>query len=154
MAIRYPRTHGIGAPLSPEFTEVPIGEGEILRKGSKIAILGVGPILYDCLKAGEMLIADGFDITVVDMKFVRPLDEALLREIAKVNETLITVEENALEGGFGSRVAEFLNTFNYKHRLLRIGIPDHFIDQGSRGQLLKMLGLTAESIVGRIKTLF
>jgi 1-deoxy-D-xylulose-5-phosphate synthase len=150
-AIRYPRTSGIGVPLNKDFSEISIGKGEILKQGSEIAILAVGPIFYDCLKAGEKLTEEGENITVADMRFVKPLDETLLQEIAQTHKTIITVEENALEGGFGSRVTEYLLSIGLERRILRIGIPDDFVEHGPRGKLLKILGLTAEGIVGKIK---
>lgn len=151
IAIRYPRGAGVGAPLKEEFDEVPIGKGEILRQGGEIAVLGVGPALYDCLEAAEALTEEGIDLTVVDMRFVKPLDGELLKEIADTHRYILTVEENALEGGFGSRVMESLSGMDNPPKIRRLGIPDRFIEQGPRRHLLKNLGLSPEGIAQAVR---
>jgi 1-deoxy-D-xylulose-5-phosphate synthase len=98
-----------------------------------------------------MLAKEGIDPTVVDMKFVKPLDVELLKKMCTNHRILLTVEENAIEGGFGSRVAEFIATLEEPPRVIRLGIPDRFIEHGTRRQLLKNMGLTAEGIVSSIR---
>jgi len=145
-AIRYPRSKGTGVTIEPGFKQIPLGKGQVMHQGREIAILAVGPVVYECLKAGENLRKEGLDPTVVDMKFVKPLDWELLKNLTLNHHTFITVEENAVEGGFGSRILEYLATLDDNFRLKRIGIPDRFIEQGPRKHLLKNLGLTGEGI--------
>ena len=151
VAIRYPRGAGVGVPTDEGFREIAWGKGEILREGREIAILGVGPALYECMKAAEILAEEDFNPTVIDMKFVKPFDVGLLKETAGSHRTIVTVEENAIEGGFGSRVLEFVSALDYHNRILRLGIPDKFIEHGPRKHLLKNLGLTAEGIVDSVR---
>ncbi len=150
IALRYPRGSGVGVPLRAELRELEIGKAEILHKGSEVAILAVGPVVYECLKAIELLAEKECNPTVIDMKFVKPLDWKMLKRIASSHKTIITVEENALEGGFGSRVLEYVSTLDDFVRMLRLGIPDRFIEQGPRKHLLKNLGLSSEGIADSI----
>ncbi|MBC8276860.1 MAG: hypothetical protein H8E46_01405 [FCB group bacterium] len=150
IAIRYPREQGQGVKLRKDFKNVPLGKGEVLRKGSDIAILAVGPVVYECLSAAEKLAEEHHNPTVVDMKFVKPMDWDLLKQLSGDHRVFITVEENTIEGGFGSRVLEYIATLDDSFRILRLGIPDHFVDQGPRKHLLKNLGLTAEGIVDSV----
>ena len=151
VSIRYPRGKGVGVPLREGFTQIPLGKGEILQQGSEIAVLAVGQVVYECLKAGDFLREDGHNPTIADMKFVKPLDWELLKELAENHSIFITVEENAMEGGFGSRVLEYIATLDDNKRILRIGIPDRFIEQGPRKHLLKNLGFTAEGIADAVR---
>jgi len=151
VAIRYPRGAGVGVPTDEGFREIAWGKGEILREGREIAILGVGPALYECMKVAEILAEEDFNPTITDMKFVKPFDVGLLKETAGSHRTIVTVEENAIEGGFGSRVLEFVSALDYHNRVLRLGIPDRFIEHGPRKHLLKNLGLTAEGIVDSVR---
>ena len=150
IAIRYPREQGQGMELRKDFKNVPLGKGEVLRKGSDIAILAVGPVVYECLSAAEKLAEEHHNPTVVDMKFVKPMDWDLLKQLSADHRVFVTVEENTIEGGFGSRVLEYIATLDDSFRVLRLGIPDHFVDQGPRKHLLKNLGLTAEGIVDSV----
>ena len=151
VSIRYPRENGVGVPLREGFTRIPLGKGEVLQRGSEIAVLAVGPVVYECLKAADLMREEGHNPSVVDMKFVKPMDWELLKELAENHSIFITVEENAIEGGFGSRVLEYIATLEDSKRILRIGIPDRFIEQGPRKHLLKNLGLTAEGIADAVR---
>lgn len=129
-AVRYPRGSGCGAAIQPEMQALPIGKGRVVRTGKHIAYLCFGTILHEALKAAEEINA-----TVVDMRFVKPLDEALIKELAEKHDLLITVEENALMGGAGSAVLEMLNQEGIQIPVQRCGIPDHFVPHGKQTEL-------------------
>ena len=145
-AVRYPRGQGQGVEMRKDFRKLPLGKGEILRQGSDIAILAIGPVVYECLSAAEKLAEEHHNPTVVDMKFVKPMDWKLITKLFAGHRVFVTVEENSIEGGFGSRILEYIATLDDSFRILRLGIPDQFIDQGPRKHLLQNLGLTAEGI--------
>ncbi len=141
VAVRYPRGSGPGVAIQKEMTALPLGKGEIRRRGTKIAILAFGAMLKPCLEAGENL-----DATVANMRFVKPLDEALIRELAEDHEYLVTVEENTVLGGAGSAVLEALEKMGVPRPTLQLGLPDRFVDHGDPVKLLKDCGLDAEGI--------
>jgi 1-deoxy-D-xylulose-5-phosphate synthase len=140
-AVRYPRGSGPGVPISAEMTALPIGRGEIRRRGQRIAILAFGSMVPPALAA-----ADGLDATVANMRFVKPLDEALVAELAASHDLLVTVEENVLDGGAGSAVLEALVRLRLERRVLRLGLPDEFVEHGDPGLLLRQCGLDADGI--------
>ncbi|MDP2811029.1 MAG: 1-deoxy-D-xylulose-5-phosphate synthase [Rhodocyclaceae bacterium] len=144
-AVRYPRGCGPGATLAPGLESLPVGRGEIRRRGSGIAILAFGTLLSPALEAGERL-----DATVANMRFVKPLDRALVAELAGTHTLLVSIEENAVIGGAGSEVARCLEELGLTTPLLRMGLPDHFIDHGDQAQMLAELGLDAKGIIDRI----
>jgi len=125
---------------------LPVGKGEVRRKGKRVAILAFGAMLAPALEAGEVL-----DATVANMRFVKPLDEALIRELAETHEILVTVEEHALIGGAGSAVCEVLASIKSGSQILLLGLPDRFIDHGDPARLLASLGLDGAGIVKSIK---
>jgi 1-deoxy-D-xylulose-5-phosphate synthase len=145
-AVRYPRGCGNGTPTTVEMQTIPIGKGEIRRNGKKVAILAFGSMLTPSLEAGEKL-----DATVVNMRFVKPLDEALVREVANSHDLIVTVEENALMGGAGSAVAECLQAANLTTATLHLGLPDRFIEHGTPEKLLAECGLDAIGIAAAIE---
>ncbi len=145
-AVRYPRGTGPNAAIEPALTPLPIGKGVIRREGVQVAILNFGTLLPAALQAAERLNA-----TVVDMRFVKPLDTALLDDIAKRHELLITLEENAIAGGAGSAVVEYLNQQGRVVPLLQLGLPDRFIDHGKHGELLAACGLDAAGVEASIR---
>ena len=153
VVIRYPRSIGEGVKLKKRFRMLPMGKGEILRQGANAAIVGVGPVLTECLKAAEILSESGIDLTVVDMKFVKPMDRDILKQLAEDHRVILTVEENSIEGGFGSGVMEAVSGFDNAPKVFRMGIPDMFIEHGPRAHLLKNIGLTAEGISSTLKKL-
>lgn len=144
-AVRYPRGTGPGMPIQQAMTPIPIGKADILREGHGVALLAFGSMVQPALQAGERLNA-----TVMNMRFIKPLDEELIARLAANHDLLVTVEENAVMGGAGSAVSECLATRKLSLPLLQIGLPDRFIEQGSRGELLEECGLTAEGILRRI----
>ena len=145
-AVRYPRGAGPGAALDKPLAGLPVGKGEVRRKGKRVAILAFGAMLAPALEAGEVL-----DATVANMRFVKPLDEALIRELAETHEILVTVEEHALIGGAGSAVCEVLASLKSGNQILLLGLPDRFIDHGDPARLLASLGLDGAGIVKSIK---
>jgi 1-deoxy-D-xylulose-5-phosphate synthase len=145
-AVRYPRGTGPGVPLEQEMRTLPIGKAEMRREGARVAILAFGTLLKSALEAGEAL-----DATVVNMRFVKPLDEELVLRLARTHGLVVTVEENAVMGGAGSAVAEALATHGVAVPMLHLGLPDRFIDHGDQGLLLAHVGLNRDGIVAAIQ---
>jgi 1-deoxy-D-xylulose-5-phosphate synthase len=145
-AVRYPRSKGPGVPIVAEMAALPIGKGEIRRRGKRIAILAFGTPLAVAIEAGERI-----DGTVVNMRFVKPLDEALILELAKTHEIFVTIEDNAIAGGAGSAVNELLQSRQCYAPVLNLGLPDEFLEQGSREELLALCGLDSDGITGAIE---
>ena len=141
-AVRYPRGQGPGKTIEQTMQALEIGKAEIMREGENIALLAFGSMLSAALSAGDQLNA-----TVVNMRFVKPLDTELLNTLAANYRLLVTVEENAVKGGAGSGVNEYLLANGLNTPVLNLGLPDHFVDHGSTTQLLKECGLDAEGIV-------
>ncbi|HCY63020.1 MAG TPA: 1-deoxy-D-xylulose-5-phosphate synthase [Oxalobacteraceae bacterium] len=148
-AVRYPRGAGIGATVQKDLQTLPLGKGEIRRDGKGIAILAFGTMLAPALAAAEEL-----DATVANMRFVKPLDAELVRQLAETHEALVTVEEGSLMGGAGSAVAEALAEAGIVKPVLHLGLPDKFIDHGDAAQLLAMCGLDAAGITASIRQRF
>ncbi|MBC7404475.1 MAG: 1-deoxy-D-xylulose-5-phosphate synthase [Cytophaga sp.] len=148
-AIRYPRGAGIGAVINKELSSLPIGKGEIKRQGAKIAILAFGSMVHPALKAAEKL-----DATLANMRFIKPLDIDLIKELAASHEVLVTVEEACMMGGAGSAVAEALAHAGIAQPLLILGLPDQFIDHGDPTLLLASCGLDAAGIEASIRERF
>ncbi|KHS43605.1 1-deoxy-D-xylulose-5-phosphate synthase [Hafnia paralvei] len=144
-AVRYPRGSGTGATLE-SLASLPIGKGVVRRKGEKIAILNFGTLMPDALTAAEQLNA-----TVADMRFVKPLDEALILELAATHDALVTLEENAIIGGAGSGVNELLMSKRKMVPVLNLGLPDRFIPQGTQEEALHEIQLDAQGIVDQIQ---
>jgi 1-deoxy-D-xylulose-5-phosphate synthase len=145
-AVRYPRGTGTGAVIDKTMTALPIGKGLMKREGSKVAILNFGTLLGSALQAGEQL-----DATVVDMRFVKPLDKEMILSLANSHELLVTLEENSIAGGAGSAVSEFLVEQAVVMPILQLGLPDQFIDHANHPQQLEMVGLDAQQILSRIQ---
>jgi len=141
VAVRYPRGSGPGVPIHKDLTALAIGKGEVRRRGQRVAILSFGALLKPCLEAAEKL-----DATVANMRFVKPLDQELVRELATAHEWLVTVEENTILGGAGSAVLETLEKQGIQKKVLQLGLPDRFVDHGDPARLLKECGLDAEGI--------
>ncbi len=149
VTVRYPRGAGVGVDAGTGFAEWPWGKGLLRRRGSRIAVLAFGTLLHPALKAAETL-----DATVVDMRFVKPLDSELVLELARTHEALVTVEEGCVMGGAGSAVAECLAAAGVQAPLLQLGLPDHFSEHGDPGKLLALLGLDAAGIEAGIRERF
>ena len=148
-AVRYPRGAGIGAPIQKELHTIPLGKGEVRRDGKNVAILAFGTMLAPSLAAGEALNA-----TVANMRFIKPLDVELVKQLAQSHDALVTVEEGAVMGGAGSAVAEALAEAGIVKPILHLGLPDKFIDHGDAAQLLAACGLDANGIAAAVRKRF
>ena len=144
-AVRYPRGSGAGVPVEKEMHALPIGKAEVRREGRRVAILAFGTLLKPALEAGDEL-----DATVVNMRFVKPLDDALVAHLARTHALLVTVEDNVVMGGAGSAVVESLAAQGIAGQVLQLGLPDHFIDHGDQNQLLAAAGLNREGLLASI----
>jgi 1-deoxy-D-xylulose-5-phosphate synthase len=151
--MRYPRGNGVGADIAraPELLE--IGRAELLRDGGEVAIIAYGSMVHPSLAAAAQLSKEGVETTVVNARFVKPLDAGLLLALARTKRLVVTVEEAYLAGGFGSAVAELLeeNGLLDKVRVVRMGVPDRIITHGDPKLLLAKYGLDADGIYTRVK---
>jgi 1-deoxy-D-xylulose-5-phosphate synthase len=145
-AVRYPRGKGPGKAIEKELTTLPIGKGEILRQGKTIVLLAWGSLVAPAEQVGEELNA-----SVANMRFVKPLDEELILELAKTHDTIVTIEENALPGGAGSAVTTLLHKHKILKHVLNLGLPDCFIEQGTRDELLSLCKLDKKGILEQIR---
>ncbi|MBN1514969.1 1-deoxy-D-xylulose-5-phosphate synthase [Candidatus Sumerlaeota bacterium] len=155
VAVRYPRGTGVGVEMPDEPEILSIGRGEILREGESVALLGVGLTVQFASQAADALAEDGIHVGVANMRFVKPLDEALLRALAEKYDHLITIEDHALMCGFGSAALEALNEMNLeaKPNIIRLGIPDEFIEHGSQSRLYQLCGFHPDNIAERVRLL-
>lgn len=151
IAIRYPRGNAIGMPKN-EMRVLEIGKGEILRPGNDVVVLAIGVMAQHSLKSAELLAKEGVSVEVVNMRFVKPIDLALLKDIAKRFDRIVTVEDNTLKGGFGSAVLEGLQEIGDGRRVLNLGLPDVFVEQGTPQELYALVGLHPEGIADSIRT--
>ena len=140
-AVRYPRGNGPGVDIDPEMNALEVGKAEVRRKGSRTALLAFGSMVEAACQVG-----DAIDATVVNMRFVKPLDTGLIEELAKTHEHIITVEENAVSGGAGAGVMEFLSNTELDANVHLIGLSDEYIEHGSREELLTRAGLDQEGV--------
>lgn len=152
-AMRYPRGSGVGAPIDVEPKLLEIGKGEILRDGGEIAIVAYGSMVHPSLQAAENLAKEKIEATVVNARYVKPLDAPLLLALARTKRLIVTVEEAYLAGGFGSAILELLeeNGLQDKVRIVRMGIPDRLVTHGDPKLLLAKYGLDADGIYMRVK---
>lgn len=152
IALRYPRGNGVGVPLKQQFDLMTIGQAETLRTGTDVALLAIGEMVHPALQAAVDLERDGISCEVVNMRFVKPLDGALLDAVARRFKHIVTLENNSRIGGFGSAVAEHLAAYHATGMEIHIhGIPDRFVDHGSPAELAAEIGLDAPGIVRFVK---
>jgi len=155
VAIRYPRSSGVGVELDAELNPIPIGKGEIVRYGADVAILAIGATVAPSLEAAQELASSGIEVTVVNARFAKPLDSELIIDVATQVKNLVTVEENALGGGFGSSVIELLQESGLGDiQVKSLGIPDEFVEQGTQAILRSKYSLDAKGIAQQVLTLF
>jgi 1-deoxy-D-xylulose-5-phosphate synthase len=147
-AVRYPRGSGTGATVSPALESLEIGKSQLVRKGKKIAILAFGSMVQPALQASESL-----DATVVNMRFIKPLDESMVLEISRSHDYIVTIEENAIMGGAGAAVLECMQAHQIVKPVLCLGLPDHFIEHGSHETMLAECGLDKSGICAAIEKL-
>jgi len=145
-AVRYPRGQGNGVTIEKTMVSLPLGKGRLLRGGSGIAILAFGTVLKPALEVAEQLNA-----SVVDMRFVKPLDEELICRMANTHQLLVTVEENEISGGAGSGVTEFLNRESLFIPVLQLGLPDYFVEHALPQEMLSECGLDKVGILNSIE---
>jgi 1-deoxy-D-xylulose-5-phosphate synthase len=148
-AIRYPRGQGWGVKLDRQYKIIPLGKGEVLAEGDDVAIFAIGSTVHPSLLAQQRLESEGIKANLVNMRFVKPVDEDLIKKTVKKIHKIVTVEENTLLGGFGSAIKELLATEGVS--ILSIGLPDQFIEHGSIEELREKYGLTAERITHTVR---
>ncbi|MBI9071986.1 MAG: 1-deoxy-D-xylulose-5-phosphate synthase [Melioribacteraceae bacterium] len=151
IAIRYPRGNALGIELKEGFEKLEIGKSVKLKEGSDVAIVALGRMVEYSVEAVESLVEQGLSCELIDARFAKPLDNLMLDDLAARFDKIITVEENSLVGGFGSGIVEYFNEKNYKNDILKIGIPDEFVDHGTQAELHRLLEIDAEGIVKRTK---
>ncbi len=152
VAIRYPRGCGLGVPLQSELQMIDIGQAEQLLDGTDVAIIAIGSMVDTALNTARLLAKEGIQVRVINARFLKPLDNNIIRQAARDIGKIVTIEENVLAGGFGSAVLETLSSQNmFWVKTLCLGIPDKFIEHGSREILLEKYGLTAEKIKSTIR---
>jgi 1-deoxy-D-xylulose-5-phosphate synthase len=145
-AVRYPRGKGPGVEVDPGLEPLPIGKAEKIRDGKDIALLMFGSLKDSCTEAAEALKA-----SLVNMRFVKPLDTDMIDEIAATHSLIVTVEDNAVAGGAGSAVSEYLALQEKAPKIMHLGLPDAYIDQGEREELLSQCGLDAKGIINSVR---
>jgi 1-deoxy-D-xylulose-5-phosphate synthase len=153
IALRYPRGEGVGVRVPPpaEIRAIEIGTGELLREGSRVAIVGYGTGVQKGLEAADLLAEHGLSVTVADARFAKPIDVELMTRLAADHELLVTVEEGVLAGGFGSAVWEELNDAGVEvPKIVRIGMPDRYVTHGKPALLHREVGFTGKAIAERI----
>lgn len=150
IAMRYPRGSALGVEVKPGFEKIEIGKAEILKTGQDVALLAFGSMVNYSLIAAEKLQSQGIHAEVINMRFAKPLDTDILDEVASKFRKIVTLEENSIIGGFGSGVVEYFSDKNYKNDVLRMGLPDKFIDHGTQQELHKMLGIDPDGIVNQV----
>lgn len=145
-AVRYPRGRGPGVDPGEDFETIPVGVANVLRRGARVAFLGFGPMTNVLAPVAEKLGG-----TLIDMRFVKPIDREAVLEAARTHELLVTAEEGALMGGTGDAVMEVLSDAGVEAPVMRFGIPDEFIEQGTQGQIYEMLGLTPAAVEAKVR---
>ncbi|WP_232696105.1 1-deoxy-D-xylulose-5-phosphate synthase [Brevibacillus daliensis] len=154
ISFRYPRGNGLGVPIDKELQVLPIGKSEVIQEGKRVAILSFGHIFDVAEKAVETLRAEGITPTFINARFCKPLDEELLTRLAKENMDIVTVEEGCIQGGFGSAVLDYYAQQGYHDMVVEaIGVPDYFVEHGSVSEQRQEIGLTAEAIATRVRSL-
>tara|TARA_X000000368_G_C22739988_1_gene583426 strand:- start:188 stop:706 length:519 start_codon:yes stop_codon:yes gene_type:complete len=134
-SIRYPRGNGVMLDWRTPFTEIEIGKGRTIKEGEQVAILSIGNTGNFVVEANLDFEKEGLDIAHYDMRFIKPLDVDLLHQVFQKFDKVITIEDGCLQGGFGSAVVEFMTDNNYKVQVLRLGVPDHFVNHGTQTEL-------------------
>ena len=150
IAFRYPRGTAVGVPMDEELKELEIGKGEIIKEGNDVALLAVGKMVSYAQEALDLLAEKGIDAELINMRFIKPLDKEMLNYVANKFDKIVTLEENALYGGFGSGVLEYYSDNGIKKDILRIGLPDDWVEQGSQKELHRLLEIDALGIAKRV----
>ena len=152
VSLRYPRGKALGVNIDEELKTLAIGKGEVLREGSDLAVIAIGSTVYPALAAAQRLAAEGINIKVVNARFAKPIDGDLITFTAAAVKKIITVEENVLQGGFGSAVLELLSEKNITDvQVKRLGIPDEFVEHATQAQLRQKYGIDEDGIYNAVK---
>ncbi len=151
VALRYPRGSALGVELKNGFENIEIGKSERIKEGEDIAFLAVGSMVDYAIKASKILEDNNISCEIINMRFIKPLDSEMLDEVAEKHSKIVTLEESTIVGGFGSGVLEYFNQKNYKNDILRIGLPDKFVEHGTQKELHKILGIDPEGIADKAK---
>ena len=146
-AVRYPRGSGSGNIPGKELKAIDFGKAQHCRKGKKIALLAFGPLLEQAREA-----ADELDATLINMRFVKPLDEETITEVARNHDLIVTIEENAIAGGAGSAVSEYLDSQSININTLHLGFPDEYVQQGGQQEMLSAWGLDTKGLLKSVQT--
>lgn len=152
VSIRYPRGKGVGAELGG-FETIPLGKWEVLNHGKEVAILAVGKMVSNALRARDVLYGNGINPTIVNARFIKPLDTELLWQVLENHKIIVTIEDGTIIGGFGSAIAEFIAQNNFENKLKILGIPDKFVEHGTQDELHSLLGLNPEGIAKMVSNL-
>ena len=152
VAVRYPRGSALGVELKPGFRKIEIGKAEKLIDGEDVALLAIGSMVDSSLKAAKKLKEQGVSCEVINMRFVKPLDKKMLDYVSGKHHNIVTLEENTLLGGFGSAILEYFSEKKYKNDVMRIGLPDNFIDHGTQDELHKSIGIHVDGIVEKVNS--
>lgn len=152
IAVRYPRVNGLGVPYDQELKPIPIGSWEVVREGEGYVIAAIGPMIQIALEAAEQLKREGIHVRIVNARFIKPLDETMLVQLAKECKNMLVLEETAVQGGLGSAILEFYSMHDiYDMHVKIVGIPDYFVEHGSVKEQRQETGLTVEQVVQEIK---
>jgi 1-deoxy-D-xylulose-5-phosphate synthase len=151
VAIRYPRGEGIGLPIDKSFQEIPFGKWEVLKEGSDITLMACGPLVYTALTAASDLEKEGISCSVVNGRFIKPMDRETIVNLCSLSRRVLTLEENSIVGGFGSGILEVLSEEGVAADVKRLGMPDRFLRHGSPSTLRTHLGLDLEGIKKTVK---
>jgi len=153
IALRYPRGQGEGVELDDDYANIPIGSSEVVKKGHDVAILAAGPLVYRALEAAQQLEAENhLSVEVINVRFIKPIDEAMLERVAQHFKCIVTLEDGTIKGGLGSEVSEYFADHKLQPaELIRLGIPDHFIEHGRQDVLYRQLGLDPEGIANAVR---
>jgi 1-deoxy-D-xylulose-5-phosphate synthase len=146
IAFRYPRGAGLGVPYDTTLHALPIGKAEVVRDGGDVALVGIGSTVLTAERAADRLAEDGIAATVVNARFVKPLDEELLLDLARTHAGIVTIEENTCRGGFGSAVLELYNRERVETPVRVAAIPDHFFEQASQNRLRDLAGIGVDDV--------
>lgn len=148
--LRYPRGSGVGAKMDENLKEIPIGKAQWLKKGKALNILAIGNTVYPALEAAEILLSQGIDCGVINMRYAKPLDTNIIKEALGLSANIVTAEDNVLMGGFGSAVLEYISDESLKANVLRLGIEDVFIEHAKQSELYQDIGISAERMASSI----
>lgn len=151
VALRYPRGSALGVEVPQQMNLIPIGRGEKLKAGNDVALLAVGAMVDYAMKAEKLLSSEGINAEVINMRYIKPLDENLLKDVFNRFSKVVTLEENSIVGGLGSAVVEFAADNNFKNEILRIGLPDNFVDHGTQAELHALLEIDPNGITKKVK---